>query len=206
MDLEITDLEIRTARADDCGPIAELMFSSSPEMYGYLFQGQAIDFLRYQFDSGTGVSGWPNVTVAVLDSEVVGAGCFYDCEQTQKTGPQMYQNILGFFGESGSSAVLERLAAIRSYLKPPREGEIYLSNFGVTPHLRSRGIGSRMLRHQVVAARAAGYTVFGLGVSKANPRGEALYRRLGLKVTEESEFPVVSAGVPGTRKMELELY
>jgi len=197
------DLEIRTARVDDRGPIAELMFSSSPEMYGYLFQHQALDFLRFQFAAGTGISGWPNVTVAVLDGEVVGAGCFYDRDQSQKSGPLMYQNILSFFGESGSPAVLERLGAIRASLKPPREGEIYLSNFGVTPHLRSHGIGSRMLQHHIAAAKAAGYTVFGLGVSKANPRGEALYSQLGFKVTEESEFPVASAGVPGSRKMEL---
>lgn len=205
MDLEVMDLEIRTARIDDRGPIAELMFSSSPEMYAYLFQHQALDFLRYQFAAGTGISGWPNVTVAVLDGEVVGAGCFYDCELSQKAGPQMYQNILSFFGEDGSPAVVERLVKLRSYIEPPRAGEVYLSNFGVTPHLRSHGIGSRMLQHQIAAAKAAGYTVFGLGVSKANPRGEALYRRLGLQVTEENEFPVASAGVPGGRKMELAL-
>ena len=40
------DLEIRTARADDVGPIAELMYSSGSDLYDYLYRTDTLDFLR----------------------------------------------------------------------------------------------------------------------------------------------------------------
>ena len=205
MDLDLMNLEIRTARVDDKGPIAELMYSSSPPLYDYLYREQAMDFVRYQFAAGLGMAGWPSLTVAVVDGQVVGTGCFYDLAQIKKLGPEMHRGVLEYFGESGASAILERSAPMRAALTPPREGELFLIHFGVTPELRSHGIGSKMMQHKIAEARAAGYTWLGLDVAKTNPRGEALYRWLGFQVTTEHESPFAAAGVPGWRKMELVL-
>ena len=55
------DLEIRTARADDVGPIAELMYSSGSDLYDYLYRTDTLDFLRHEFASGKGFAGYPQV-------------------------------------------------------------------------------------------------------------------------------------------------
>src|SRR5690606_33034348 len=71
--------------------------------------------------------------------------------------------------------------------------------------LRSRGIGAQMLQQKIAWARSNGYAVFGLDVSVRNPRGQALYTRLGLSVRREINFPLASADLPAARKMELVL-
>ena len=62
-----------------------------------------------------------------------------------------------------------------------------------------------MIQHKLSQAREQGYELFGLDVSVANPRGQALYSRLGLKVVKEKSFSNPRAGVSSARKMELGL-
>ncbi|RLT96818.1 MAG: GNAT family N-acetyltransferase [Ketobacter sp.] len=198
-------LHIRTAQADDVGLIAELMYSSGPDIYDYLYQEKALDFLRYEFASGRGFAGHPHVTVAVRAGEVVGTGCFYGRRDYERLLNGTVKNMTRFFGYLGVVPVLFRSRHLKSVMRAPRPGELYLSNFGVSPQQRSQGIGSQMIQHKLQQAREQGYDLFGLDVSVANPRGQALYSRLGLQVTQEKTFSNPRAGVNPARKMELAL-
>jgi len=198
------EIEIRGARADDRGPIAELMYASGTDVYDFLLRGRAVEFLRHEFSSGRGFAGHPNVTVALLDGEVVATGCFYDRARYSALMRETVRNYLAFFGLA-APALLWRSRHVRSIVHPPRPSELYLSNFGVAAQMRSRGVGSRLIQHKLAQARGAGYGVFGLDVMASNPRGQALYSRLGLAVTEEKVFSDPSAGLGASRKMELVL-
>jgi ribosomal protein S18 acetylase RimI-like enzyme len=198
------ELEIRVARPDDRGPIAELMYASGTDVYDFLFRGRAREFLRHEFASGRGFAGHPHVTVALLDGEVVGTGCFYDRANYPRLMRETLGNYVSFFG-LGSLSVLWRSRHMRSIMHPPKRSELYLSNFGVAAHVRSRGVGSRLIRHKLEEARRAGYGLFGLDVMVNNPRGQALYARLGLELKEEKVFSDSHAGLSAARKMELVL-
>lgn len=199
------EIEIRTARADDTGPIAELMYSSGSDIYNYLYNRKAIEFLRHEFASAAGFAGHPNVTVAVADGEVVGTGCFYDRNHYDRLLKGSMKNMVSFFGYLGVVPVMLRSRHLGSIMRAPKPGELYLSNFGVSEKLRSHGIGTRMIQHKLQEARQQGYDIFGLDVSVANPRGQALYTRLGLNVMKEKTFSNPKAGVNSARKMELAL-
>lgn len=199
------ELEIRNARQDDGGPIAELMYSSGMDLYDYLYKQKTLDFLRYEFRSGKGFAGHPNVTVALLDGEVVGTGCFYGRDNYETLVNDSMKNMLGYFGPIKIIPVAMRARHIGSVIRTPKPGELYLSNFGVADHVRSQGIGSKMIRFKLEQARKSGYTLFGLDVSSANPRGQALYSRLGLRVQKEKAFSAKNSGVKPARKMELTL-
>lgn len=54
-----------------------------------------------------------------------------------------------------------------------------ISAVDVVPGLRSRGVGSLLIRRAEELARAGGYPVVGLAVETDNERAAALYRRLG---------------------------
>lgn len=198
-------LEIRNAQPTDQGPIAELMYSSGPELYDFNYRDRALEFIRYEFNRGSGFCGWRNTTVAVQDGKVVGTGCFYDKRTYQRIMMESGGNFFGFFGILGAPAVLWRSRHTTSCLRPPREGELYLANFGVDPACRSQGIGSAMIEHKLAEARQQGYQVFGLDVATTNPRGQALYTRLGLQVIKEKQFSGNDPRVPDCRKMELSL-
>jgi ribosomal protein S18 acetylase RimI-like enzyme len=199
------ELEIRVARADDRGPIAELILSSGPDINAFLYGERALEFLRHEFASGRGFAGHPNVTVAVLDGEVVGTGCFYDRDSYGALSRGTVKNFFSCFGTFRGASVLLRARHIGSIVRRPKPSELYLSNFGVAAHLRSHGIGSKLIAHKIAEARQRGYRIFGLDVSVENPRGQALYTRLGLSVKKEKAFALKDAGVTSARKMELSL-
>jgi len=201
----VTDLEIRAAQPDDTGPLAELMYSSGAELYDFVYGPRALDFLRFEFASGRGIAGYPNVQVALMQGQVVATGCFYDRQQYQQQVKETAANMARFFGLFGVVPLFWRSRHVGAVMKAPRPGELYLANFGVAPELRSRGIGSRLIRHRLQQARVEGYSTFGLDVMVANTRGQALYTRLGLKVMKEKVFPLASAGVGPSWKMETSL-
>jgi ribosomal protein S18 acetylase RimI-like enzyme len=198
-------IEIRQARPNDRGPIAELIYSSGMDVYQYLYGDQCIDFLEYEFASGEGFAGYRNVTVAVKDGTVVGTGCFYDAERYPELVKGSLDNMVAFFDTNIIETVMTHIGHTAKVMKAPRDGELYLSNFGVDQHCRSQGIGSQMIQQVLEQARRDNYSVFGLDVSDANPRGQALYTRLGLEVIEKKTFPIEDAGVAPAYKMELVL-
>lgn len=198
-------LELRTARADDQGPIAELMYSSGAEIYDFVYGTKTLDFLRHEFASGKGIAGYPNVTVAVMEGKVVATGCFYDRSQYHRQVKETLANMVSFYGVLGVLPTLWRSRHINAVMKPPKPGELYLANFGVAPELRSQGIGSRLLGYRLDLARAEGYSIFGLDVMAHNTRGQALYSRLGLNILKEKPFPLAKANIGSAYKMELSL-
>lgn len=199
------DVEIREALPGDQGPIVELIYSSGPELYDFLYKKKAKKLLQFEFQSGYGFAGYKNVTVAILDDKVVGTGCFFGQSEYNALVKGTVGNVSRYCGKICSIPVLMRSRHMGSVMHPPKQGELYLSNFGVDPQYRGMGIGSKMIQHKLAEAREQGYETFGLDVSAQNPRGQALYERLGLKVLKEKVFPLKKAGVPDSRKMELTL-
>ncbi|WP_328870003.1 GNAT family N-acetyltransferase [Streptomyces sp. NBC_00287] len=56
-----------------------------------------------------------------------------------------------------------------------------IGGLAVAEELRSRGIGTALVRAAEELARQRGLTVVGIGVGKDNPRAAALYERLGYR-------------------------
>jgi len=200
-------MEIRAARATDAGDIAALMYSAGPEVYDYLYRTRrhtAQDFIAFEFRSGRGFCGHPQVTVAVDQGRVVGTACLVAADTYDRLVKGTVANLFRFFGPLQVWPVLLRSNHIGSIMRKPEPGELYLSNFGVDPALRGTGIGTRLLEHGLAQARRMGCRTFGLDVADNNPRAQHLYTRIGLRVVEEKTFTGHRAGitVPRARKME----
>ena len=199
------DVIIRKAQLTDQGDIAQLIYSSGMDIYDYLYGDDALNFILYGFEQNLGFCGYSNVSVVIKDGEVVATGCFYDLDQFVANAKGNYQNILNFFNEVDAKQVLARLSKTASVVKPPKEGEVYLSNFGVSPSMRGLGIGTKLIEHELNQAREIGKTIFGLDVSAENPKAQKLYERLGLSVVAQNTFEDNEAGVANSRKMEMAL-
>ncbi len=203
-------MEIRRAKKNDIGAIAEMIYSSGPDIYDFIYKTNnktALDFINYEFRSGRGFCGYNNVTFALKDGEVIATGCFYDGKVFNKLAAGSALNMVLFYGLFNFNAVLKRSLHAISVMKKPRKNELYLSNFGVAKTERSKGIGSTVAQLKIIEAKQNNYKKFILDVSVNNPKAEALYKRLGLNVTKEKAFTGKREGFEcaDARQMELVL-
>jgi ribosomal protein S18 acetylase RimI-like enzyme len=203
-------MEIRKAKKNDSGKIAELMYSAGPELYDIIYlteKTHPLNYIRFEFESGRGLCGYKNVTVFIKDGVVVATGCFYSGKEYKKLLAGTLMNMIHFFGPIKALPALLRANHTASVIKEPRNTELYLANFGVCPDLRGTGIGSRMVQTQIEAAKSKGYEIFSLDVADTNPKAEALYSRLGFETVDFKKFSGRRKGmnVPNTKKMELVL-
>jgi len=203
-------MEIRKAKKNDIGAIAEMIYSSGPDIYDFIYKTNsktALDYINYEFKSGRGFAGYDNVTVAVKDGEVIATGCFYDGKVYNKLAVGTTLNMILFYGFMHFNAVLKRSLHAISVMKKPHKNELYLSNFGVHEKCRSQGVGSAVLQKKVGEAKAANYKKFILDVSVNNPKAEALYKRMGMNIIKEKKFTGKREGYPcsDARQMELVL-
>lgn len=203
-------MQIIAATPDMQGNIADLMYSAGPELYDFIYKTtkhRAQDFIQFEFESGKGFCGYRNVTVAMVDGKVVATGCFFDGRIYPKLTLATLKNIFRFYGPLNVWPILLRLKHVESVMQQPRKTELYLSNFGVEPVLRSTGIGKAMLEHKIAEARQQQYRIFSLDVADTNPRAQALYERMGLRAGLLKKFSGKRSGikVPNAIKMELVL-
>jgi len=104
-------MEIRMAKPSDKGNVDALMYSSGIELYDFIFNTpdkRAIEFIRYEFDSGQGFCGYNNVTVAIEEGDVIATGCFYDGNILNQLTFGTVKNIFGFYGFIKAWPVLAR--------------------------------------------------------------------------------------------------
>jgi ribosomal protein S18 acetylase RimI-like enzyme len=100
--------------------------------------------------------------------------------------------------------VIARGLRIERVISPPARQWHYLAHLGVAPALRGQGIGQQLIEHLILQGRALGKQRLVLDVAVSNPRAQALYERLGFRVTAQrrSQLAKGQAAVPDHRRME----
>ena len=205
------DVEIRAARPEDVEAAVPLILSSGPDTFNYVFSHRtrtnAEGFLRRAFVKENGEFGYKNHHVAVLDGVVIAAGTGYSSGDMMGFTLAAMRDIFSCYGPITGLAVIRRGLQVERVVRPPKSNLHYIAHIGVAPELRGRGVGARLVNFLLEQGRAKNRAVAGLDVSVENPRAQALYERLGFKVTKEetSSYKNDTAHVPGHRRMELQL-
>ncbi len=96
-------------------------------------------------------------------------------EQVRDEIPDSSTYVLGRDGQR-----IGRLRVIRAH------DHVELAGLQLLPLFQGQGIGSTIIQHLMEEATTAGVP-FDLWVEKDNPRARALYERLGLRTTSESD-------------------
>ena len=96
--------------------------------------------------------------------------------------PRHNRDLLGLVGAVRAVVGL-RLAEHR-----PEAGELYIDGIAVAPAARGLGIGTMLLDEAHAIASEQGMRWVRLDVIDTNPRAQALYDRLGYKVTKVQSF------------------
>lgn len=201
-------IAFRPATPGDAEPAAALIFSAGPQALCYGFGPDRVDvlaFLAAAFCDGRGFFGWRNHVVAELDGEVAAVAASYNYSAYARLCLGHLAVVWRLHAPAAFVSALRRSLQLQALMPAPGQAMHYLANFGVREDLRGRGVGSAMLEYQLACARRLGRSVFALDVSVANPRAQALYGRLGMRVTALHEAPACGGRVPATRRMEMSL-
>jgi ribosomal protein S18 acetylase RimI-like enzyme len=198
----------RQAQAEDCDSVLPMIYSSGPAQLEYVFTQQvktAHDFLRWVFATGQGMFGYRNYTVAVVDQRPVGIGAFYGRLEGKVLERQLGLQMLRFYGLFQVWPVIKRATQLEAIVPFPDRDMEYIAQLGVAEAMQGQGIGTALLRHQIALARQKGQQRCVLDVAITNPRAQALYERLGFRVTCEHTWPHhdSATAVPDMRRMEL---
>lgn len=200
--------DFRPALPDDLNAAIPLIYSSGPDAFEYGFtvgSRSAQDFLGYAFADGRGFFGWRNHTVALLEQRVAGIGAFYSGHEYARLSNEVLLQMLRYYPLRAVPGLLRRALQLKAMMPPPQRDMHYIAHLGVNPALRSHGIGAALLCQQQRVARELGRRRCALDVSVLNPRGQALYERLGFVVTGAQHFRGPAAAVADCRRMELPL-
>ena len=113
--------------------------------------------------------------------------------------PRPHRELLGWVGAAWA-VWGSRLSSHR-----PKADELYVDGIAVAPDARGLGVGTRLLHETTAVARSLGKRFVRLDVIDTNPRAQALYERLGYRVTKVQSFGYKErwVGFGGMISMEL---
>ncbi len=184
------DVIIRPARKADVNVVVELIYSSGPRAFDFVFSGNkkstSLDFLRYMFVREDVLFSYQQHFVAELDGKVVGIIGAFTKKSMAGTMLATALQIFRFFGARGGLKNLFRGLKFEAKLvKPPLKGCFYLCHVGVSGEYQGQGIGEKMVK--LMEKRALGMRLkkLSLDVSVINPRAQQLYERLSFSVIRE---------------------
>ncbi len=174
----------RPAMPQDADVVVPLIYSSGPAAFDYVFgAGRAEGFLRRAFESETGEFSHRTHEVALLRGHVAAIGAAFDGRASLAFTLAAAGQILGCFGVVRGAGVIVGGLRAESVIRPPQARELYLAHLGVLPELRGAGIGTRLIQTLLLRRDPALHDAVVLDVAVTNQRAEALYARLGFRVT-----------------------
>jgi ribosomal protein S18 acetylase RimI-like enzyme len=159
------------------------------------------------FLGGSATESYRGYRVALVDGRVVGVGSFLSgAAFDTRNALRFVWESMRTYGPRECWGVMRRTLRLMELMPSPGKDALFIQRVGVSPELRGNGIGGALLDDQIRAARAAGLRRAVLDVAVTNPRAQALYERLGFRVTGERELKVMGpVHVPLQRRMELDL-
>lgn len=203
------ELTFGDATPDDVDAAVPLIFSSGPDAFNYVFSHRtkinALQFLAKAFVRPRGEFGYTNHVVGTLDGQVVACGAGFTGSDMPGFMLNATTSIFKFYGPLQALAVIRRGLQIEKMVPPPMGNMHYIGHIGVDPEFRGRGLGEQLMNHIIEEGRRLGRTTAALDVSLENPRAEALYTRLGFKVTWEkiSHYRNETSHIPSHHRMEI---
>jgi ribosomal protein S18 acetylase RimI-like enzyme len=199
------DVRFRPSRPEDAAASAPLVHSSGPSSFDYVFgtgTRNALCFLRYALALPEGEFGCAPHVVGVLDGRVVacGAGWSGGGFAFLRATAVPFIRFMGW----ETPGAFRRARHAEAVMPEPKPGEFYIGHLGVDQALRGRGIGEGLIAHLLALGRQAEARTAVLDVSVLNPRAQALYGRMGFRVTgtRPSSYANAHGRIPGHHRME----
>ncbi len=180
-----SEIILRPATPDDAEAAVPLIYSSGPAVLDYIFtsnsKNDVFTCMRRGFIRNAGELGYAIHTVAEIDGKVVGTGAAFAGDTTLRFMAQGTANIFAHYGPLRTPGVIVRALQVEKIVRPPAKHEHCIAHLGVSPELRGKGIGARIVQHLLEEGHRLKRPIAVLDVSVENPRAQALYERIGFE-------------------------
>ena len=200
------DVRFRPSKPADAAESVPLVYSSGASSFDYVFTTGTRDaksFLRTALSLPEGEFGCATHVVGTLDGRIVACGAGWSGGGGLRFARATVVPIIRYMGLATAGAYRRGMHAV-AVMPDPKPAEFYIGHLGVDPSLRGRGIGEGLISYLLSLGRDADARTAVLDVSVENPRAQALYERLGFRVTatRPSSYANASGRIPGHRRME----
>ena len=206
-------IELVAGTPEHAERIADLVWSTGPASYAYIFGSRARfeRFVARAWQTPETYFGHTEGTVALRRGEAVGIEIGFDGARNYRTRANMTPVAATLVRDGGLTS--DELAGVvaraekASYLNPyVPDSAYYVLALAVAPALRRTGLGARLLRHAAERGRRAGCRALHLDVLSDNP-AVAFYRAHGLVTVAETiaPEPCREHGVPMEMRMVMPL-
>jgi ribosomal protein S18 acetylase RimI-like enzyme len=201
------DVAFRPSRAQDAAASAPLVHASGPDSFDYVFatpRTTALGFLRQSLALPEGEFGYGTHVVGEWEGRIVACGAGWQGGGGWRFWLTTARPVVAYMGLRGTPAAYRRGMQAEAVMPGPERHEYYVGHLGIDPALRAQGIGENLIAALLTPARTKGARVAVLDVSVENPRAQALYERLGFRVTQTrpSHFAHAYGRIPPHRRME----
>ena len=200
-------VRFRPFQAKDAAESAPLVHASGPQSFDYVFttaSTTALAFLRHSLARAEGEFGYGTHVVGEVDGRIAACGAGWRGGAGWRFWLTTARPVIGYMGLRATPAAYRHGMQAESVMPGPERGEYYVGHLGVDNDLREQGIGEAMVAYLLTPDRVGGCRVAVLDVSAENPRAQALYERLGFRVTQtrDSLYAHAYGRIPPHRRME----
>lgn len=184
---QAASLVIRPARpTDDARIVARCLFSSGPDVLAYSLAPErdertAQRVMAACFSAPDGAFSYRYVLVAQEHDVIVGAAAMFAARDKGKVFARTARPVLKASAPRDWPTLAVRAVRVAPFGEGIPDDSLYLSQIGVEPSTRGRGVGSKLLEAAFERARGLQLSRVSLHVAVDNPRAEALYARLGFR-------------------------
>ena len=172
------ELNIRKATAEDAPFIAQVVCTAiacEESLRGYCGENYMDVITQIASEEGTQYS-WQNALIAEVDGCLAGGIVAYD-------GAKLYP----LRGKTWD--IIENITGKRPFIVDETQaGECYLDSLAVLPEYRGKGIAKQLILSLAEKVKNEGIPYVGLLVDVDNERGQALYKSVGFKFVNKSDF------------------
>lgn len=207
-----TNTCIRKATEHDQVALVELIYSSGPEIFEFLFTTAKVtakQFLSHAVKQPKGLLGFNNHSVYEHQGKVVGTGAFYSGGfDYLSLALGIVSPVFQMYHGKDRWTVIDRLRKLDRLMPAPSRNMLYIAHLGVDPTLRGHGIGTELIDyHNPSHNKGSRYKIYSLDVAETNTKAKQLYERIGFKVVQtRSLYSGIDQGpVPKLLRMELTL-
>ncbi|MGC8855891.1 MAG: GNAT family N-acetyltransferase [Anaerolineae bacterium] len=187
----MTAFTIRPAQRNDTDLAVAVFQSSMGGMADYLFAGlprlSPQQALARLFQSDQHRFSWQFAHILEADGQAAGLLLSYPGRDLKRLQLALFRQLPALFGWSRTLSFLQRTLALLTAIEA-RADEYYISNIGILPALRGRGIGAQLMAFAEEQAHLAGLQKCSLAVDEHNTGAIRFYERLGYQIVFSHHF------------------